>query len=129
MNIIADTNIFLAVALDEPEKNRIVGLTLGSNIIAPSILPYEIGNALTAMLKRRQLSPEEAALAFERTQLVPVKLLHSDIKKSLEIAIAHNIYAYDAYFLQLALFHSCPLITLDKKMQVVARQLNIQILE
>jgi hypothetical protein len=42
MNIVADTNIFLAVALNEPEKDVITQLTTGMVIIAPEILPYEI---------------------------------------------------------------------------------------
>ncbi len=41
MNIIADTNIFLAVALEEPERNEIIALTSDTNAIAPEILPYE----------------------------------------------------------------------------------------
>ncbi len=53
MDIISDTNIFLAVALDEPEKDNIIQLTSESDAIAPEILPYEIGNALTAMVKRK----------------------------------------------------------------------------
>ena len=53
MDIIADTNIFLAIALNEPEKEQIIQLTSGVNIIAPEILPYEIGNALSAMIKRK----------------------------------------------------------------------------
>ena len=53
MDIITDTNIFLAIALNEPEKEQIIQLTSGVNIIAPEILPYEIGNALSAMIKRK----------------------------------------------------------------------------
>jgi hypothetical protein len=49
MKIIADTNIFLAVALDEPEKERIVSLSEGFDLAAPNVLPFEIGNALSAM--------------------------------------------------------------------------------
>ena len=129
MKLVADTNIFLAVALNEPEKQRIIELTLGSEIIAPEILPYEVGNALSAMLKRRQLSAEEIILAFEKTQQIPVSLVKSNIKNSLEIAINYSIYAYDAYFLQTALAHHCPLLTLDKKMKLVANALNMTVLE
>lgn len=57
MNIVVDTNIFLASVLDEPEKQQIIELTMGSYIVAPTILPYEIGNALTALVKRHRLSP------------------------------------------------------------------------
>lgn len=129
MKLIADTNIFLAVVLNEPEKQRIIELSAGSEVIAPEILPYEIGNALSAMLKRRQLSAQEITLAYERVQQIPVSLLKVNIKNALEIAITHNIYAYDTYFLQAALSHHCPLLTLDKKMKAVANALNITVLE
>ena len=55
MDIIADTNIFLVVALDEPEKNNIISLTWGCELISPEILPYEIGNAFSTMVKREQI--------------------------------------------------------------------------
>jgi hypothetical protein len=49
MKIIADTNTFLAVALNEPEKSEIIRLTMNHELIAPAILPFEIGKALTIM--------------------------------------------------------------------------------
>ncbi len=116
MKIIADTNIFLTVVLNEPEKQRIIELSLGSEIITPELLPYEIGNALSAMLKRRQLSAEEMILAYKKVQQIPVTLVKVNITAALEIAAAHNIYAYDAYFLETALAHHCLLLTLTISM-------------
>ena len=55
MKIIADTNTFIAVALNEPEKAKIIELTEGHDLIAPDVLPFEIGNALTAMMKKNAL--------------------------------------------------------------------------
>jgi predicted nucleic acid-binding protein len=129
MEIISDTNIFLAVILEEPEKDNIIQLTAQSNVVSPEILPYEIGNALTAMVKRKQLTREEALAVFEASKSIRVRLLTVDIEKALRIALDHNIYAYDAYFLQCALHLSCPLLTLDKRMKVVAHALDIQVLE
>ena len=111
MNVVSDTNIFLAVALDEPEKNRIIELTTNCNLTSPDILPYEIGNALSAMLKRKQLGEDEVVSAFQITSQIPVRLVSVDIQKALEIAINYNIYAYDAYFLLCAKTLSYPLIT------------------
>jgi hypothetical protein len=48
----ADRSTFIAVALNEPEKDRIIQLTEGHDLIAPDVLPFEIGNALTAMMKK-----------------------------------------------------------------------------
>ena len=53
MKIIADTNTFIAVALNEPEKDLIIQLTGSCDLVSPEVLPFEIGNALTAMLKKR----------------------------------------------------------------------------
>jgi len=58
MNIVSDTNIFLAVALNEPEKANIIQLTAKANAISPEILPYEVGNALSAMVKRNRLTKD-----------------------------------------------------------------------
>lgn len=129
MVLIADTNIFLAVALDEPEKASIVHLTEGADIAAPEILPYEIGNALTAMCKRGQLTPQQAVDIYQVTRQIPVRLLAVDIGKALDIALKFNIYAYDAYFLECARALACPLITLDRRMQLVAGELGIEMLE
>lgn len=129
MNLVSDTNIFLAVALNEPEKNSIIQLTSGYNAIAPEILPYEIGNALTGMLKRKQITQTEAISTLEVATQIPVRLIPVDISKALKLALKFNIYAYDAYFLQCAIALLCPLVTLDKRMKQVASELNIQVLE
>ncbi len=129
MNIIADTNIFLAVALDEPEKEHIIQITSGIDLISPEILPYETGNALSAMVKRKQLTSEEALQAEQKTHSIPVRLVAIDIQKALKLAIKFNIYAYDAYFLHCAKSLKYPLFTFDKGMKQIASKLNIEILE
>ncbi|MGD7036669.1 type II toxin-antitoxin system VapC family toxin [Methylotuvimicrobium buryatense] len=115
MNIVSDTSIFLAVVLDEPERESIIQHTSGASIYAPEILPYEIGNALSAMIKRKRLTRAEALIAQNTTSKIPVRLIKVDIYEALQLAIDFNIYAYDAYFLQCARLLSCPLMTLDKK--------------
>jgi predicted nucleic acid-binding protein len=129
MDIVADTNIFLAVALNEPERDRIIQLTLGSSVMAPEILPYEIGNALSAMVKRRKLAEVQALDAERAAGRIPVRLVGVDVRVSLRLAMEHNIYAYDAYFLQCARVFSRPLLTLDGRMKQVANQVGIVLLE
>ena len=129
MDIVADTNIFLAVALNEPEKGRIVQLTADASAMAPEILPYEIGNALSGMVKRRKLSHAEALEVEKAAARIPVRLMSVDVPASLEIALEHDLYAYDAYFLQCARVYSCPVLTLDRRMKQVAEQLGLRVLE
>jgi len=129
MNIVSDTNIFLAVALNEPERSRIIQLTTGTDAMAPEILPYEIGNALSAMIKRKQITTTEALRTLKTASTIPVRLISIDIRAALKLAIRFNIYAYDAYFLQCAISLSCPLITLDRRMKQTANELKIETLE
>jgi len=129
MKIIADTITFIAVSLNEPEKDSIIQLTQRHDLIAPDILPFEIGNALTAMMKKSSLKKEDVISAWEVVQQIPVDLRHTDIKSALRIAIKFNIYAYDAYFLECAENLRSPLLTLDIGLKRVARELGITILE
>ena len=129
MRIVADTNIFLAAALEEPEKEQIIALTSGHELVAPEILPYEAGNALTALVKRAVLGTDEVTTIWEVVMKIPVQLTAIDIGSALRIATAHGLYAYDAYFLECAMRMRCPLLTLDRKMETVAGKIGIQTLE
>jgi predicted nucleic acid-binding protein len=129
MMIFADTNIFLAVVLNEPERPRIIQLTEGHVLIAPEVLPFEIGNALTAMLRKRVLQATEVVSAWDAVQAIGVELRAVDVRSALGIASKFGIYAYDAYFLECALKSRFPLLTLDQGMKRIASELNISVLE
>jgi predicted nucleic acid-binding protein len=129
MKIVADTNTFIAVALNEPEKDLIIRLTEGCDLVAPEVLPFEIGNALTAMLKKSTLQAEEVISSWEIVEHIPVDLRRINIKSALKIATEFNIYAYDAYFLECAGSLRSPLLTLDRGMKRIAREMGITILE
>ena len=129
MKIIVDTNIFLAVALEESEKKNIIKLTVGHELVAPEVLPFEIGNALTAMMKKHTLETDELISAWDIVQAIPVELRQIDIRSALGIASRFNIYAYDAYFIECAISLRSPLLTLDRQMKIVAQNFGIHILE
>jgi predicted nucleic acid-binding protein len=129
MQIVADTNTFIAVALNEPEKDMIIRLTEEHDLIAPEVLPFEIGNALTAMMKRNALEADEVVLAWDMVQHIPVDLRPIDIRAALQIATQYNIYAYDAYFLECALSLRSPLLTLDRHMKEISQKIGIKAME
>ncbi|GAP72645.1 type II toxin-antitoxin system VapC family toxin [Candidatus Symbiothrix dinenymphae] len=129
MKILLDANIFFAVILNEPEKERIIELTRGAEMVSPEVVPYEIGNALLAMLKRRRLTKEQVVKSFNTFDFIPKNLVQINVAKAIEIACMFDIYAYDAYYLEVANRLRLPLLTLDKRMQNNAQELNINILE
>jgi predicted nucleic acid-binding protein len=129
MKLVADTNTFLAVALDEPEKDWLIEATEGHDLVAPPVLPYEIGNALSSLVRRKVLTQAHLAAAWDAAAAIPVELAPIDTRASLLLAGHFRIYAYDAYFLQCALEMKAPLLTLDLGMKHVAKSLEITLVE
>jgi predicted nucleic acid-binding protein len=129
MKIVADTNTFLAVALDEPEKDWLVGAAEGHELVAPDVLPYEVGNALSALARRGMLNPSQLAAAWDTVMSIPVELVAVDLREAMLLAAKIKTYAYDAYFLQCSLETRCPLLTLDRPMKRLAEALGIRFME
>ena len=113
MNLVIDTSVILAVLTSEPERTRIVKLTQDANLVAPASVHWEVGNALSAMLKRKRLTlPEEQSAAASYAK-IPIRFIEIGLKESLAIASKHNLYAYDAYVIACAQSERCKLISLD----------------
>lgn len=129
MRIIADTNIFLAVVLEQPERAWLTAATESCSLVAPEVLPYEIGNAVSALVKRKAVAGEQAPLVWDAARRIPVELVPVDIRAALVVAVRFNLYAYDAYFVQCALDQRCPLLSLDKRLKHVAAELKIRLWE
>jgi predicted nucleic acid-binding protein len=125
MNYLVDANIYLAVIMNEPEKAGIIRLTENSDLVSPEILPYEIGNAFSAMAKRGSIEKKQVEICYAIFKKIPVRLASVEIGKALQIAVEYNIYAYDAYYLETAKRLNLPILTLDKKMKDIANKMKI----
>ena len=124
-----DVSALMPVLIDEPEKETIINLTKNCEFLAPSILPYEIGNALTRLRKRQILTEKQIIAVYHDFMKIPLRLLDVDIENALKIACKYAIYAYDAYYLEIAYRLNLPLLTLDGPMKKIALDLNLKIWE
>mgnify|MGYP001245914757 CR=1 FL=1 len=129
MDIVIDTSALLAVILGEPERNRIVELTYGKTLIAPGSVPWDIGNAFSAMFKRNRLAFKAARDGLAIYDSIPITYLKTDFANVLKISKQSNIYAYDAYFIDCAVRYNAPLLTLNHKLKIAAQQLDVETLE
>lgn len=129
MEIIIDTSALIAVIVGEPERDIIVDITAGNSLIGPGSIPWEIGNAFSAMFKQKRLTIQEAEKGIAIFKSIPLRYIEPDFINSLKISKKTDMYAYDAYFLDCALRYNAPLLTLDKKLESMANKLNIQTLE
>lgn len=129
MDIVADTSAIIAVVANEPEKAALVAQTQGADLFAPLSLPWELGNAFSAMLKRKRITLEQAKAAVEAYEQIPITPVDIDLTLALEWADRLKIYAYDAYFIVCALDRNCPLLTLDSGLSYAAKVAGVTVLE
>jgi predicted nucleic acid-binding protein len=128
MNITIDTSAIIAVIGNEASKQKIIALTMGCSLIAPSSVHWEIGNAFSSMFKSKRLSIKLAKQALSAYGEIPIKFIDVSLNKTLEISHSQNIYAYDAYLVQCAQQTSTPLLTLDNGLRSVAAQVGVHVL-
>lgn len=129
MLITIDTSALLAVLVNEAHKKKIIEMTQGCDLHAPASLDAEIGNALSAMMKRNRISVKQAKRVLRQFDKIPIRRTTIRLAETIDLADAFNLYAYDGYVLDSARQYQTPIISLDKKMVDVAKQLHIPIME
>jgi len=126
---VIDTSAILAVVLGEAQKRRLEERTRGMDLIAPLSLKWEIGNALSAMFKRKMITLLESERALNFFYEIPIQYVDIDLFSALKICREYDIYAYDAYMIICAQKHEVPLLTLDGPLKSVAQKCLVEILE
>lgn len=129
VQLVIDTSALMAVLLEEPERPALVAATRGAVLLAPASLPWEVGNALVATVRRRRLTRREAAAVWAAYEGVPLRLLDVNVREAVETAIELGLYAYDAYFLVLARSRQLPMLTLDQRLGAAAARARIALVE
>jgi len=129
LDIVIDTSALIAVIVDEPERDKIIELTTGNTLIGPGSIPWEIGNAFSAMFKKNRLSLDDAKKGLEIFKSIPLRYIEPDLANAVSISRQIKMYAYDAYFLDCALRRKAPLLTLDSRLKDAAQNLTISTLE
>ncbi len=129
MELVIDTSAVIAVIAGEPERDAIVGQTAGATLAAPASVHWEVGNAFSAMFRRRRITLARAKQAIRSYEKIVFRYIDVDLGHSLELSDRLGLYAYDAYVLACAQTLRSPLITLDRKLAAAAPLAGVRLLE
>lgn len=127
--VVIDASAVIAVVTNEPHKPALIRLTEGVELLSPSSLPVEVGNAFSAMFKRRRISLSDAKAAVEAYKRIAIRLTTIDLEHALDLSHQLGIYAYDSYLIACSLQSRSPLLTLDGGLRDAARQVGVEVLE
>ena len=129
MEAVVDASVIIAVIVNEAQKPILINKTRDVDLIAPSSIHWEIGNAFSAMLKRQRITIQQALQAITTYQQIPLRFVDVELADSVKLAAELNLYAYDAYLLRCAVKYHAPLLTLDHQLSLAARKMSIKVLE
>ena len=129
MTLVVDASILLAVLMSEPERPKIVELTKDVDLVAPASVHWEVGNALSSMLKRGRLTLGQAESVLKNYDKIPIRFVEVSLHESIRISAERKIYAYDAFLIACARDQRCRLISLDRALLQASVDSGIQVVE
>ena len=129
MQLVIDTSIVLAVLISEPERDQIIALTQDVDLLAPQSVHWEVGNALSAMIKRQRITTVQALKALDAYERIPIRFIETSLHEAITIAGKQGLYAYDAYLVACAKDQRCSLISLDKALLKAATDVGVSVIE
>jgi predicted nucleic acid-binding protein len=127
--VVTDTSAILAVLLDEPEKEAVVEATMACVLCAPASIRWEVGNAATAGVKKRRLTPARARQLVRDFEKVTIQEFDIEIQRAVDLAIEYLLYAYDAYILEAARSSGYRLLALDGAVKSSARKMGLSLVK
>ena len=91
MKIVIDTSVIMAVIANEPEKEVLIRLTRGAQLIAPRSVHWEIGNAFSALFKRKRVTLAQAHRSLEVYRHIQLDFIEVELASALDIAQQLNM--------------------------------------
>src|SRR3954453_3270594 len=97
--------------------------------VVPSLWRLEIANALVVGERRKRSTEAQAAVFVARLELLPIVVDdETDARawgETIRLARAHQLSAYDAAYLELAMRRGLPLASLDERLKAAAAVVGV----
>lgn len=130
---ILDCSVYISWCLQEggiEKSSKILEAITKNEISVPSLWIYEVTNTLNVAVKRKRITIAEAHQLIKDIQLLPIELdkpTNDNMLNMFNIANEHNLSAYDASYIELALRTNLPITSFDKDVVKVAKKFGIKI--
>ena len=102
---------------------------LGEEAMVPSVWSLEVRNILVVNERRGRIEPEDSDAFLRELLLLPIRIRpDQDESALLTLARKHQLTAYDAAYLDLAVRISVPVATLDRSLARAVRAEGLQVI-
>ena len=116
----------------DPRSLPVLAALAVQEAIVPGHWSLEVANVLAVAERKKRIAATRIAMFIDILDRLPIVVDDQTAKKAfgdvLAIARAHQVTAYDAAYLELALRTGCPLASLDARLNETAAGLGIALL-
>ena len=124
---VLDASLTLSWAFEDestPFTVAVLKSLVSVHAVAPALWPFEVASVLATAERRGRIRPAAQAAFLERLRELPIEIEHRPAawltQQILPLARKHQISAYDAAYLELAIREGLPLATLDDELRQAA---------
>jgi len=117
---VVDASVVVAMVFAEPDSEILARQLEGCHLIAPTLMPYEVANALWVKTRRDSGRRDVLFEQFRDFLDVPFERCEVDLEEAAEVGLQHGLTVYDASYIWLAVNRNAGLVTLDRQMARVA---------
>ena len=118
---VVDASAAAALLFGEPEAEIVAARLDGAELRAPSLLPFEVASVAWKKIRIHRRSREAILAAFDLLPRLRIEPAACDLAAVLLLASESGIAVYDAAYLWLARELDAELVTLDRKLDVAAK--------
>jgi predicted nucleic acid-binding protein len=121
--IVVDASVAIKWVVPEPDSSDAELLLDTHRLIAPQLIYAECGNILWKLVRRGQLSFEQALLATTLVDDFAVQTvsMRELVPSAVDLSVRLDHPAYDCFYAALAILQECAFVTADSKLCIKAR--------
>jgi predicted nucleic acid-binding protein len=130
--IIVDASAAGGWILDDEKTDitmQLLAMVNEQGALMPMLWYYEIRNMVLIKERRKRLTPEQTRIGLSLINNLPIDFDdETDDKLLLRVARRHNLTAYDAAYLELAIREDLAFATLDRPLATAAKNEGVTLL-
>jgi predicted nucleic acid-binding protein len=119
---VIDASALIAVVFGEDAGDHVADRIRGCNLVAPSLLDFELGNVCLSKMRRSPGDCDRLLTAYRARRTIQVETMDVDHAAVLALAQRAGLTGYDASYLHLARVLEVELVTLDRQLAQAAEK-------
>lgn len=133
--LVVDASIALAWCLDDEHRDdadRALEVVAVDGAVVPAVWPLEMANGLRSAERRGRLAAADLPRLRLLLEALPIVIDRTDLATAIggivDLARAHDLSAYDASYVALALGHDLPMATSDERLRAACERAGVRLL-